>query len=157
MAATAPGCYHGRVQCLELTDGMLKMGQIRKTVWVVGRRGRKKVEALFDTGASYSLLREDVARAIGEPEELPEPRHFEAAVGGFTARFGIFADLLFQRKRFHTALTVAPGLTEDLLIGTDFMQQFHVRLEPRKRRVSFDKQALRLLAVGSRLRRRGRS
>ncbi len=128
------------------------MGLIRKSVTVVGRKGRRRMLALFDTGASHSLIRQNLAKSIANPEELAEPKTFEAAVGTFVARHGVFVDILLQRRRFFTSLVVAADLTEDLVIGADFLQQFHIRLYPRRHEVVIDPKALRLCAIGSRAR-----
>jgi len=37
------------------------VGIIRRKLWIAGLRGRREVNALFDTGALFSLVREDVA------------------------------------------------------------------------------------------------
>lgn len=126
------------------------MGLICKEMWVIGRKGRKKVSALFDTGASHSLLRESIARAIADPVELPEPKKFATAVGEFKAREGGVVDVVLAGKRLYTRLTSVADLTEDLILGADFLQSWHIRLDPRRRRVILDPQALKLKAVGSR-------
>lgn len=126
------------------------MGLIRKSLWVYGRKGRRKVEVLFDSGASHSMIREDLARTLGTPEELPEPRTFEAAVGRFTIREGIFVEFGINRHRLFTAALVAPRLSEDAIIGANFLQDWHIKLEPRRHRIILDPEALRLKAVGSR-------
>jgi predicted aspartyl protease len=41
------------------------MGMVTKTIRIRGDRGARAVEALFDTGASKSLIRRDVARRVG--------------------------------------------------------------------------------------------
>ncbi len=64
------------------------MGLIIKSLEVIGTRGRRRVKALFDSGASYSLINEAVARRIADPVELPEPKTFHAAVGTFKAHRG---------------------------------------------------------------------
>jgi hypothetical protein len=97
------------------------VGLITKKLWVIGRKGRRKVVALFDTGSSHSLLREDIALAIGEPEELPEPKTDEAAVGTITTRRGLFADVLLHGKRLTTGLKIVRGLSEELILGADFL------------------------------------
>ena len=35
--------------------------------------------ALFDSGASYSIIRRDIAETLGELTRLPEPWEFETA------------------------------------------------------------------------------
>ncbi|MBI2900323.1 MAG: retroviral-like aspartic protease [Planctomycetes bacterium] len=126
------------------------MGLISKRVWLIGLKGRRKVEALFGTGSSHSLLNERIARAVGTPEGLPGPKVYQAAVGSVTAREGIFADVVLRGKRLTAGLKIVPDLTEELILGADFMQVWHIRLEPRRGRVILDPRALRLKAVGLR-------
>lgn len=126
------------------------MGIIKKKVWLIGRKGRCRVDALYDSGSTHSIVREDVAEQIATLDDLPEPKTYEAAVGSFTVRHGIFADILIRGKRLTAGLRVVRGLTEDLILGADFMQVWHIRLDPRRRQVILDPQALRLKAVGSR-------
>lgn len=126
------------------------MGLIIKSLEIIGTRGRRKVKALFDTGASCSLINEAVARKIADPVELPQPKTFHAAVGTFRAHLGIFADLVIRGKRLYTSLTVVKDLDGELIIGADFMQRWHIRLSPKTHRIILDPRALRLVAVGSR-------
>lgn len=109
---------------------------------------------MFDTGSTYSLINEEIARAVADPVEIVEPKRFEAAVGSFVVRQGVFADVLIKHRRYPAQFYVAPGLTESLIIGADFMQVWHIQLDPRKRRVILDPKAMKLKAVGSRLRPR---
>lgn len=120
------------------------MGRIYKKIWVIGRKGRRKVEALFDTGSSDSLVRDSLARKLGSPEDLPEPKTYEAAVGQVTAREALFVDVVLRGKRLTTGLKVVPGLSEELILGADFFQRWHIRLEPRTHRVILDPKALKL-------------
>ena len=125
------------------------MGLIAENLWVIGRRARRRVSALFDTGSSDSLIRADLAGEIGHPDELPEPKKYRAAVGSFVVRTSVVADVLLAGKRFTALFFVVPGLTEELVLGADFMQRWHLRLEPRRRRVILDPKALQLKAVWS--------
>lgn len=126
------------------------MGLITKDLWLRGRKGSRKVRALFDTGSTYSLIAESVARRIAEPTELAEPKRFEAAVGTFRAREVVFPDVVLGRKRLPTALIVVSELTEEVILGVDFLQHWHIRLDPRGKRIIVDPKALRLIAVSSR-------
>ncbi len=132
------------------------MGLIYKKLRVIGRKGEATLTALLDTGSSHSLLREDVARDIGDPEELPEPKAYELAVGSFTARHGLFADVVIRGKRLMCGFKVVPRLSEEMILGVDFLQIWNVRLEPKTHRMILDPKALRLKAVGMRVPRRSR-
>ncbi len=128
------------------------MGLITKRLILHGPRRKRSVEALFDTGSSKSFIRGDIAQGLGQNVELPEPRKFEMARGTLAVREGLVADVAIGRHRlFHTFLVV-DGLTEEVIIGADFLQEWHIRLEPRSRRIILDPRALRLKAVGARFR-----
>lgn len=122
------------------------MGTITKELVLVGRKGRRKFKALFDTGSNYSLIRGDLARQIGEPSEIGEPKIFEAAVGTFKAYHYFFADTLIRGHRLWLPLQVIEGWSEELIIGTDFMQRYHIKLDPATHRIRLDPQALRMRA-----------
>lgn len=57
------------------------MGIILEKLKVIGRKGERTVSALFDTGSTHCLVREDIAREIGDVVELPELKRFELASG----------------------------------------------------------------------------
>ncbi len=126
------------------------MGIISQKLTLIGRKGRRQVEALFDTGSSHSMVRESIAVAIAEPDDLPEPKTYESAVGKFTARTGIFADVVIRRHRLLTGLTVVTNLSEELILGVDFLQRWQVRLDPHHHKLILDPKAFRLRAVGAR-------
>lgn len=126
------------------------MGLIRKQLWVYGSKGRRKIEALFDTGASHTMIREEIGARLGVRSDLPEPREYEAAVGRFRVRQAVMLDIAIQRRRLFTEVMLAPDLSEDLIIGANFLQDWHIKLEPRRHRIILDPKALRLKAVGSR-------
>ncbi len=126
------------------------MGLITEKLLLIGHNGRTEVTALFDTGSTHSLVREDIARGIADLDDLPEPKEYQLAVGSIVARKGVFADVVLQGKRLTIGLKVVKGLTEELILGVDFMQTWQIRLDPRRHRATVDPRALRLKAVGSR-------
>ncbi|MEK7867443.1 MAG: retropepsin-like aspartic protease [Planctomycetota bacterium] len=127
------------------------MGIIIEKLRVVGRKGERTLSALFDTGSSHSLIREDVAREIGEIVDLPEPKRYELAVGTFVAREAIFADIVIDGKRLTAALKVVRHPTEELVIGVDFMRTWSLRLDPKNHQFILNPRALKLKAVGMRV------
>jgi len=52
------------------------MGEIFEKVRLVGAKGEAEVKALFDSGATYSFVRRDVAQQVASIEALPEPMRF---------------------------------------------------------------------------------
>ncbi len=58
------------------------MAVIQKDIELVGSKGRKKVLALFDSGASYSCINPELARQLEQVNLLPEPKIFGTAKDG---------------------------------------------------------------------------
>ena len=118
------------------------MGIIRRKVWLSGLKGRVQVNALFDTGSTDSLVREDLAGKIGPFSELEEPKTFHAIRDTFKVREAIFAGLKIGRHKMGVAPAIVAGLTEELIIGTDVMQRYNIKLEPKRHRIILDPEAL---------------
>ena len=122
------------------------MGIIRKKLWVTGRKGRRCLSVLFDSGSSFSLINDRIADLIGIRDEWTEPITCHAAVGAFTCREFIAADIKIRRHRPFGILTIVRDLTEEVIIGADFLQRWHIKLDPFRRRVIVDPRELQLRA-----------
>lgn len=122
------------------------MGIIRKRVWITGSRKRKRVAALFDTGSTHTMIREDVAKELAPINELDEPITFKAAKGAFSVRGGIFASLWLGKHRIFISPPAVAGLTEEMIVGTDVLQHYNIRLDIKRHRVILDPRALILRA-----------
>jgi hypothetical protein len=57
------------------------MSAIIQELLVKGDKGEKKLNVLFDSGASRSFIRSDVARELSTPKKLLIPREFVVADG----------------------------------------------------------------------------
>jgi len=55
------------------------MAVIQNKIKLVGSKGSKELEAIFDSGATYSSIQPDLAEKIGMVEPLPEPTEFGTA------------------------------------------------------------------------------
>ena len=64
---------------------MLCLGVVKQELLVRGDRGSKKLVVLFDSGASRSLIRSDVAVELCTPRKLLVPRELIAANGNRVA------------------------------------------------------------------------
>ncbi len=125
------------------------MGIIYKTLTVIGRRGRARCEVLFDSGATRSLMERSLAMRLAQPVELAEPEIYSLARGHFTVREGAFLQVVIQRRRIPVEVRVVEGLTENLILGADFLQVWDIRLRPKTKQVLLDLRALRLKAVSN--------
>jgi hypothetical protein len=124
------------------------MSLISKPVILAGAKGRKEVNALFDSGASYSCISKKTADEIAHLEPMVEPMDFETAEkdGIITADYRITADFYFTDtpRRFTDELFVIEGLSENLIIGAATMQKWKIRLDFDREEVLYDKKMHRL-------------
>jgi len=55
------------------------MGLVRKRIKLIGSKGEKELEALFDTGATYSCIRPELAEQLAQVEPMRQPRLLRTA------------------------------------------------------------------------------
>ena len=124
------------------------MSLIQKTVILEGSKGRKEVNALFDSGASYSCMSMDLAEGLEHLTSLAQPMEFETAEQGsvIKAEYAVRLDFFFTDtpRRFTDELIVIEGLSEDLIIGATTMQKWKIRLDFDREEVLYDKKMHRL-------------
>ena len=112
------------------------MGMIRKRLTLVGRRRNKQVECLFDTGASSSFIRPELARAMGVPTVgLLKPLRIRLGKG--STQVSRIAAVMIQLNGSTLADTayVMPGLSEDYVLGVKFLERYNIQLDPKRRRL----------------------
>ena len=112
------------------------MGVIRKSLPLVGRRGKKEVECLFDGGASSSFIRPDLARKLGLPTtNLLRPLRIRLGKG--STQVSKLAAVIVRLNGATLADTayVMPGLTEEYVLGAEFLERYDIRLDPKRRRL----------------------
>ena len=113
-----------------------------KTIRIRGDRGVRAVEALFDTGASKSLIRRDVACRVGRLLRSPTAWTFQLGDGKGRLTTNEMIGLFFQ----HTFI-VARHPSEEVIIGTDLMQFWKIRPDPVREDVAIDKRLIQLKLV----------
>lgn len=66
---------------------------------LVGQKASHRCNALFDSGSSYSIVRDDIAREIAVLNPLPDPENWvvETAVAGQTMQ-EVITEALTMRK-----------------------------------------------------------
>ena len=112
------------------------MGLIRKSLPLVGRRGKTEVECLFDSGASASFIRPSLVRALGlSTADLPKP--FRIRLGKGSTQVSEIAAVMIRLNGATLADTayVMPGLTEEYVLGAEFLERYDIRLDPKRRRL----------------------
>ena len=110
------------------------MGLIRKDLSLIGRRGEKRVECLFDTGASSSFIRPELVSILGLPTtDLVKPLRIRLGKG--SAKVSRLTAVMIRLNRATLADTayVLPGLTEEYVLGSEFLERYDIRLDPKRR------------------------
>ena len=123
------------------------MGLIYKNVKLSGNKGSKEVKALFDSGASESFIRADIAKELSSPTRLPNPKSFEMGRGILKVSRAMIGDVQLNGASLFATLLVVPNLTEELILGADFFQRWKIRLNPENEEVVLDQDALKLKLV----------
>ena len=122
------------------------MAVIQKEIRLVGSKGKREELALFDSGATYSCLRPDIARELGNVENLPEPREFGTAKEGEKAiakeRVGL--DFYIDGYRFSDEFMIIEDLSEPVIIGTATLQKWRMKLDFENDEVIIDPRVTKL-------------
>ena len=107
------------------------MSFIEKRIRLVGSKGSTEELILFDSGATYSVIRPDVAEKLGIVESLPEPMDFGTAEGTRTLRAEQAVRLNFHLNgyRFSDEFMLIPGLSEPAIIGAATLQKWRMKLD----------------------------
>jgi len=125
------------------------MGMVSKRIRIRGDRGAASVNALFDTGASKSLIRRAIALKVGKLHRALTPWIFQLGDGKGRLTTNEMVGLIFQLQGVsivHTFI-VARDLSEEVIIGTDLMQLWKVKPDPVHEDVVVDKKLIQLKLV----------
>lgn len=114
----------------------MKMGVIRKSLQLIGRRRKSEVECLFDTGASHSFVRPELVRALGLPTtNLLRPLRIRLGKGSTQVSRLASVMILLNGVTLADTAYVMPGLSEDYVLGAEFLERYEIRLDPKRRRL----------------------
>jgi predicted aspartyl protease len=125
------------------------MGLIIKKITVEGDKGKTTINTLFDTGASASFVRRDVAKNIATIVKLPTSYKFVQGDGKheITIQSCINVNLTINDVTVFQQILVADELSEELIIGADTLQHWKIKLDPEREDVIIDKKVLELKLV----------
>lgn len=127
------------------------MGILTQELLLRGSRGETRREALFDSGASYSIIRRDIAETLGDLARLPEPWEFETAEAGHTivAAYRISLDFFFgdSEHRFSDEFIIFDDCSEEVVIGATTMQKWRIKLDFGEEQVVYRKTVEKLRVV----------
>jgi hypothetical protein len=142
--------HHLHVSCIPRQgDTMI----LEKEIILIGMRGSRRCRALFDSGASYSIIRPDIAKSVETPRELPDPENwiFETAKAGqllqATGRVSINFRFDDSNTRFSDEFIVLEESLEEVIIGATTMQKWSIKLDFESETIDYPKAAQRLRIV----------
>ncbi len=111
------------------------MGKIIVTTFVTGDRAQGTYSALFDSGASCSVLRRDVAEATcAHFTRLGQPRCFQGVSGREAFRCSSTCDLtlLLKNKPLDGRFYIVDHMPREIILGVDFLQKWEIILDPKR-------------------------
>jgi hypothetical protein len=104
---------------------------IRLPLRFEGSKGEKHLYALFDSGATYSCITEELAEELANLEALHTPMQLATAS---TDTFMVIRntsrlDFYHEDVRLSDEFLVVPGLSEEVIIGANTMQKWRLKLD----------------------------
>ena len=126
------------------------MSILEHDLTLLGSKGRRRLNALFDSGASYSIIRRDVAEELELLTPIPDPENyiFETARPGelIPAHYRVTLELRFEESgaRFSDEFIVFDDCSERLIIGVATMQKWSITLDFDREEILYRKTARRL-------------
>jgi hypothetical protein len=122
------------------------MTVIEKEIKLVGSKGEHKLDGLFDSGATYSCIDQDLAKELEILIPLPVPIPLETAEKGraVTVRERVTLDFHLDGYRFSDEFMVIPDLSSQLIIGAATMQKWRFKLDFEADEVIIDPRVTRL-------------
>ncbi len=126
------------------------MSILEKDILLLGSKGAARRRALFDSGASYSIIRRDLAESLEEITRIPDPENyvFETARPGDTVQALYRVGLEFRfddsEARFSDEFIVFDECSEEVIIGAKTMQAWSIKLDFDREEIHYRKTAARL-------------
>lgn len=123
------------------------MGLLIKRLQVIGDKGTRRLQVLFDTGASSSFVRRDIAGFLATILRLPSPQVYTLGDGVGRLRATETAVLYVTIKgiRISDNFVVVPRLSDEMIIGANTLQKWRVKLDLENEDVLIDRRIARLL------------
>ena len=119
------------------------MGLVSEKIKLVGSKGEVELEALFDTGATYSLIREDIAEGLEILLPLKPPIEAKMATeeNRLVVEKVVRLDFYIDGHRYSDEFLVVPELRREAIIGVGTMQKWHIVVDALNKRVIIDPKA----------------
>ena len=107
------------------------MGVIKEKMLLIGEKSDEMVETLFDSGATFSFIRKDLAINLGNITKTRISRSFNTAENGRTIDIDeiIHLDFVLDNETLSEEFFVTDKLSNDAIIGAYTMQKYRMKLD----------------------------
>jgi hypothetical protein len=121
------------------------MAIIAKKLKLVGSKGERELDGLFDSGATYSCIERNLAESLAILEKITIPIKFETAEKKRTivAKEAVRLDFFLNGYRFSDEFMVIPDISEQVIIGAKTMQAWRFKLDFENEEVNIDPRVTR--------------
>jgi hypothetical protein len=125
------------------------MSVILKNIKLRGSKGGENIEALFNSGATYSCIRRELAEKLATLESLPEVMEFGTAGTDYFLRatHRISIDFYLNGDRFSDEFMVLDKLSENTIIGASTMQKWRMKLDFENDEIIYDPKVTKLRLI----------
>ena len=122
------------------------MSIIEKKIRLKGPLGEREVTALFDSGASVSCIRPELAEELEQPIPVDPPILISTAdeANSMSVNEKVSLEFYIGEYRFWTEFFIVPRLTEEVIIGAITLQQWRFKLDFEKEEVIIDPRVTRM-------------
>jgi hypothetical protein len=116
------------------------MAIIRKEIELVGSKSRRKEIALFDSGATYSCIRKEIAQELEIILPLTRPIRLITAQekNYMEVKERVVLDFYLSGYRFSDEFLIIENLSEKVIIGAKTMQAWRLKLDFEKEDIIID-------------------
>ena len=96
-----------------------------------GSKGEKTLQALYDSGATFSCIHPDHAEKLGILEKLYRKLKIATASEGHYIEIShrVTLDFYINKVRLSDEFMVVPALSEEVIIGAATLQKWRIRLD----------------------------
>lgn len=114
-----------------------------------GSKNSKNLYALFDSGATYSCINEDIAEELEIFTPLHTPLKLAAASEHVFMEINnsIRMDFYKDDIRLSDEFLIVPGLSEEVVIGAATMQKWRIKLDFENDTVIIDPKVAKLILI----------
>jgi len=114
-----------------------------------GNVGSKELDTPFDSGATISCVRPDIAILLGQPQKLPDPIRLQTADEGniMSVDRSLYLDFYLHDLRMFDDFFLVPNMSEEVIVGATTLQKWRIKLDFEHDKIVTDPRVARMQLV----------